>query len=83
LGSETLVIGIDVVPFRSLMAPAGKAAATGAVASEVDVFVPNAFLAVRATRNRCPTSADFHWYVNVIGAFPVQVPVLADSVWPS
>ncbi len=62
-GSETFATGIDVVPFESLIAPAGPAAATTPVAPDVAVLEPNALLPVTATRRRCPTSPDVALYV--------------------
>jgi hypothetical protein len=84
----------------------GPTDATVAVASDVALAGPTAFVAVTTTRIVEPASAEVswydwlpapamslhgepltsqrrHWYVNVIGGVPFQVPFEAVSVWPS
>src|SRR5262245_29843855 len=54
-GSDTLVIGIDVVPSGSLIAPVPAAAVT-AVGAVVAVDEPTGFFPVTVARRRWPTS---------------------------
>src|SRR5690242_817975 len=62
-GSVTLVAGIEVWPFESLIAPCGPACPTTAVCADDAEVVPLVFFAVTDTRIVLPLSADCTVYV--------------------
>jgi len=66
-GSTTLVTGIEVFPFGSLIWPSGPggggavAGAITAVGTDADCVLPARFVAVTAARIVWPTSAAVSW----------------------
>ncbi len=68
-GRETLVTGIEYLPFGSLTAPGGRVGpleAIWAVGLEATMTLPLAFRAVTRTRSRWPTSAEDSAYLVVV-----------------
>src|SRR5437763_304903 len=78
-GSATLVAGIDVWPFESLIAPCGPGCVTAAVAAAVAGPEPLEFVAVTVTRIVLSTSACWTAYVCAVA------PLIAAQLlpWPS
>jgi hypothetical protein len=77
-GGATLVTGIDVWPFGSLLAPGGASGSeTTAVGADVAELEPWLLRAVTATRSRDPRSRAGTAYV-----WPVE-PDRATQFWPA